>query len=78
MTGEPSAKIYTLEHSPDRTPLYQAEIISDLSVKISDFHITADQVGLAPPPDDHTSAEIIHEFSTMVREWHGLPWGFPG
>jgi hypothetical protein len=50
--------------------LYQAEIILDLSVKIADFHIPADQVGLAPPPDDHTNAEIVHEFATMVAKQH--------
>jgi hypothetical protein len=54
---------------PEDTNKYEAQI-SNVPVRVMDFFITADQVGLAPPPAhaDKSQAEIVQEFASLMAE----------
>ena len=64
--GKQLSKVYL----PDYSDEYQVDIYNN-PVNIDDFHITTEQVGLAPiAPDSSSSAsrEIIQEFATIMME----------
>jgi hypothetical protein len=54
---------------PEDTNEYEAQI-SNVPVRVTDFFITADQVGLAPPPThaDESQTEIVQEFASLMAE----------
>ena len=64
--GKQLSRVYLPNYSDE----YQVDIY-DNPVNLNDFHITAEQVGLAPTtPDSSSSAsrEIIQEFATIMME----------
>ena len=55
---------------PDYSDKYQVNIYNN-PINLNDFHITAEQVGLAPPTPDLSSSinrEITQEFATIMME----------